>query len=147
VPVISLFCINKNYKKVFFASLIVLMMNVTLTAVKVVMPIVYSQGQSDLINYIEFAKNRSPLPNTKLIVFGMEKPSMVFYSGKKITFTDENPATLNSYMTKKEPYLFVMKNDNIFKIQHKVKFYLINRGVRYSLVINKQKDKKTKKWS
>jgi 4-amino-4-deoxy-L-arabinose transferase-like glycosyltransferase len=137
VPIISIICIKKSYKKLLFISLLTLMSCLIMTAVNVVLPIVYNNGQVDLIDYIEFSKSKN-IPIKNLIVFGMEKPSMVFYSGEKVTFTGDDFDNIKFYMNKKEPYLMIIRNRYMQNIPTNIKYYVINKGVRYSLLSNKE---------
>lgn len=135
-PALLLVFLSKNRKIEAFASYILLMIGITLVALFSILPIVYNSGQKDLIDYVKFAQNVE-LSDKKLLTYGLVKPSVVFYSQKKVPYISDNDySELSKNLNSKNSLFIIVRNSNLSDISGKIKFYLVKKGKKYSLISN-----------
>jgi len=136
VPVLLLVYISRQQKIKAYFALVFMMTGITLLAVAVIMPIVYNSAQVDLIKYVNISNNYNS-GDTELITYGLTKPSLVFYSHKKVPFVSSEDITLlSNYLTSPKPVFIVTKRKFLDDLSGKVKYNLISPGKRYSLISN-----------
>lgn len=135
IPASIIFYIYKNKKIYAFFAKILLMIEILLITTNMVLPVVYNSGQRDLINYISLSKGIFSKYNARLVTYNLIKPSIVFYSREKI-YNIESYVELCKCIADKKPVLIITKKSYLDEYSPKIKFYVISRGKKYSLISN-----------
>ncbi|MDD3013786.1 MAG: hypothetical protein PHC34_08805, partial [Candidatus Gastranaerophilales bacterium] len=136
IPVLLLVYISRQQKIKAFFTLVLMMAGIILLATTVIMPVVYNSAQIDLIKYVNISNNYNS-GNNELITYGLTKPSLVFYSHKKVPFvSSDNIKLLSDYLKSEKPVFIVTKRKFLDDLSGKVKYNLISSGKRYSLISN-----------
>ncbi len=124
----------KNQKVFIFSSKLILMTGLAFILLFNVMPLVYNAGQKDLINYVNFVKE---MPGAKLYTYSLVKPSVVFYSQKEIPYIkDNNYELFDKVYNDTTPSFIVVRNRHLDMLKKRYDYFLMNHGVRYSLISN-----------
>jgi len=128
--------IKKQQKIKALFSLALMMAGIIILAVTAVMPVVYKSAQADLIEYINIAKTYNS-GNNELITCGLTKPSLIFYSHRRIPFiATEDTKLLSKYLNSKKPVFIVTKKKYLEDLSKRIKYNLISPGKKYSLISN-----------
>lgn len=98
----------------------------------------YKFGQQDLIEFAKYAKKK----DYTISSFGMEKKySLIYYNDEKADFNTD--LEINIKLVKedlnKEDNVIIIKNKDIKKIESKVKYDVIKKGRRYSMLKSRGK--------
>ncbi len=134
VACLAIFFAIKNKKLLILSSKPILMAGVAIILLFNIMPIVYNAGQKDLINYVNFVKK---MPGAKLYTYSLIKPSVVFYSQKKIShIKDHDYKHFDKVYNDSSPRFIVVRNRHLDELKQRYNYFLMNHGVKYSLISN-----------
>lgn len=122
--------IRFNKKVLLFTSQLLFMVGILLISINYVIPMIYNGGENELVSYAKFAKQY----NKKLITFDFGvRPSTLFYYEKQVDFIKtcdyqrlKRDLTVNS--------VIIIKTENLEDTAKNIKFKIVNKGKKYSLL-------------
>lgn len=137
-PVAILYYLFKDRRVETISVWVFMVLCILNLAVNSVFPLVYYSGPRDLYNYAAFVKYRNNAG--PLYIYATMKPSVVFYTENKVTKINEaDYAKLQSVLGSNNEALVIVKNRFFDDANvQKLKYHVVHRGKRYSLVSNKK---------
>ncbi|MEW5818927.1 MAG: glycosyltransferase family 39 protein [Cyanobacteriota bacterium] len=133
-------------KKIFaFSSMIIMMIAIALVALYGIVPKVNYAAQGHLNQLINVANNY-PDGKHDIITYGLVKPSIVFYTQRKIHHVEDSDEKLfKKYLNTSERIFIITRVKYLDQLSKNPNVYIINSGRRFALFTNKPFEKKITK--
>lgn len=124
-----------------FSSIIIMMVLVGFIALYGVLPKVYNATQGHLNKLINVSMNYSE-GNQKILTFRMVKPSIIFYTKRRIEPLEANNVKrLQEHLNSPERIFIITKEKFLDELSKNPNVYIIDKGRRFALATNQPFDK------
>jgi hypothetical protein len=134
IPLFVLIYLHNNKKIRAFSATVIMMMAVAFTVITNVLPIVYNAGPQDLVSFAQLS-NTPAFSSEELLTYGLIKPSIIFYSQKRVPKL-ETEKDFYGAISGKQPVLVIVRNKHLKELLSKFSFHIIKKGAKYSLISN-----------